>query len=614
MKRNLEPGADGRDSLAGSPRAGLHRSPPGRELNIHARKPYRSGECGGRQRSLARLAGLTIVLLLSTAAVAPLVPGGINPYDEGLVAYGAEQVLQGHPPAADFYCPYGPGVFYVVAAAYRLFGIRLLVERWVAGLLLILIGGVGYTLLVERGPAGRSRMAEGSDSLVTRPAVVEARRLAISAVTAVLAVLLLLSWWWYPSVNSGALALILLSGLALQRGLATGSPGWASLAGALAGAVLLWRLAFGAALLMTNGLSVALAARGEKPDGSRWRRIALPLLVGAAILVALPIYVALVERGGKRTAQSLFVWPLVSTQAADLSWPFFTTDPPAGDDSVLAVFASLTHGAGFYYVIVALALVGWRLSLRSLTAEDRQLGLWLLLLLPPLFLYANGRTDYVHVTPLLTISLLLGALAVDSALDVPAASPRWRMAGLWVWIVSMLLLAPTALFHWRDQWNRVDWTSGELPGPRGAGVYASARFSHQYRALFPQLRRHVAPGQAIFSGTLRHDRFLTNDNLLYFLAERPAATYFWCLDAGVTTSPPVQEQMVRELTRQRLGAAVLWLMPGAGKPSADAQRPGARRLDEWLRRQFTPQWDSKLSYLLAAPRTARADGVGGPSH
>src|SRR6476619_2215260 len=76
--------------------------------------------------------GLAGVLLLCTLAVAPLPSRMINPYDEGMVAYGAERVLHGHQPAVDFYSPYGPGVFYLIAAAYRLFGTRLLAERWVA--------------------------------------------------------------------------------------------------------------------------------------------------------------------------------------------------------------------------------------------------------------------------------------------------------------------------------------------------------------------------------------------------------------------------------------------------------------------------------------------------
>src|SRR3954452_5779330 len=94
--------------------------------------------------------GLAAVLLLSFLIVLPMVPRTINPYDEGMVAYGAERVLNGHRPAVDFYSPYGPGVFYLIAAAYRLFGTRLLVERWVAALLLVAVGGLAYLLLAAR--------------------------------------------------------------------------------------------------------------------------------------------------------------------------------------------------------------------------------------------------------------------------------------------------------------------------------------------------------------------------------------------------------------------------------------------------------------------------------
>src|SRR5262249_20270147 len=95
-------------------------------------------------------AGLILIVILSSAAVFPLVSRAINPYDEGMIAYAAEQVLRGRQPAVHFYTPYGPGVFYLLAAAYQLFGVRLLVERWLSGALLASIGVLSYLLLVTR--------------------------------------------------------------------------------------------------------------------------------------------------------------------------------------------------------------------------------------------------------------------------------------------------------------------------------------------------------------------------------------------------------------------------------------------------------------------------------
>ncbi len=561
---------------------------------------------------------LALLLAVSTAVVVPLLPLMINPYDEGLIAYGAEQVLRGRQPAVHFYSPYGPGVFYLIAAAFRLFGTRLLVERWVSGGLLVAIGALGYTLLVDRPGIWLNPRAGG------HPSAPDGRRLAplvIASIAALAVVLMLACGWWYTPVNGGTVALLLLSGVALQRGLCRGSVGWAAVAGALAGVALVWRLVFGGALMIANLLSWALlAGEARRSDRERGRILGLLAMTAAAAVVAAPVYAALVTAGGQRAFQSLFVWPITSTHAADLPWPRFGIPPPKTDLSPLSRLASSTNGAAFYYGVVALLLLLWRLSLRPLPRRDQCLGVWLLLLLPSLFLYAQGRTDYLHITPLLTFSLLLAALVATSlqaTVDrrteaTPAdasAEPRlsglgadgvprlissatirgvWAGLGITLWSASLLLLLPTIGFSLVGIWRSAGRTPLPLPGARGAGVYPPYRYSRQYQRLVPLIQYHVAPAQTIFSGTMRHDIYLTNDVLIYFLAERDAATYYWCLDAGVTSSAPVQQEMLTEMARGGVAAAVIWTAPKAGEKNEGGLSSGVHLLDDWLDREFQP--------------------------
>jgi hypothetical protein len=592
-------------------------------------------------RRHASAAGLLLVLLLSLAIVTPLVPRMINPYDEGMVAYGAERVLHGQRPAVDFYSPYGPGVFYTVAAAYRLFGTRLLVERWVTALLLIAVGGLSYLLLERRrgprvppgadndGGAGVGRSPHGGRAGANAAGASsgyshagagrwqtlrELRHLVIAGVAALTVVLLLASGWWYTPVNGGVLALVLLSGLALQQALATGSPGWAAAAGAAAGIAMTWRLTFGGALLIANAVTWAVTVAGETAEERRLNRnVGLVALVAAAVAIALPVYAGLIAAGGRRSWMSLIVWPLTSTEAANLPWPPLRLAPPEGDPSLLTRLTAATHGASFYYTGVTLLLMLWRLPLGPLSPVDRRLGLWLASMLPPLFLYAHGRTDYLHVTPLLVFSLLLAAVLVvpseTANREAPTTAPTessaraarraasllhprdllqsaWKGFGLAVWIVSLLLLVPGVLFSAQQIWASPGRTPLELPGPRGAGVYAPYRYSRQYRALAPLIQYHVAPGQSIYSGTTRHDIYLTNDILLYFLAERNAATYYWCLDAGLTSSEAVQQEMLAEMSHGAVAMAVNWTDPKAGENNASGRSSCVRLLDEWLSREF----------------------------
>src|SRR5437867_1452414 len=50
-------------------------------------------------------------------------------YDEGLAAYGAQEVMHGSIPYRDFWALYPPGQFYTLAGVFSLFGASLLVER-----------------------------------------------------------------------------------------------------------------------------------------------------------------------------------------------------------------------------------------------------------------------------------------------------------------------------------------------------------------------------------------------------------------------------------------------------------------------------------------------------
>jgi hypothetical protein len=625
-----------------------------------------------KRRRLSLASGLAAVVVLSSFAVFPLVTHGINPYDEGMIAYGAEQVLRGRQPSVHFYCPYGPGVFYLLAAAYQLLGTRLLVERWLSGALLVSIGVLSYLLLASRewGSVRREtlgvRSARAIGGLPLLPSAGGRLRVGISAVGALMVVLLLVAGWWYTPVNSGTLALMLLSGLLLQRGLSTGRLGWAGAAGVAAGLTLLWRFVFGGAVLIADAV-VWTAAVGDASASTRRRNRYLGVLgiLVTAGLVSLPIYAGLVQAGGQRALHSLFIWPFTSTSAADLPWPSFAATPPRRDHTSLTLLAAATHGAAFYYGIVSVVLLAWRLPLRRVSRADGALGLWLLLLVPPLFLYAHGRTDYLHVTPLLMICMLLAALAVDSGLGVgvgecpgywragrkPTAAGRedragvgvgsrgdssgehrrrlilrpgrlrrgskpphsrvvtmgsplmwWHSLGAFLWTASLLMLLPTIVFSWRTVWLSPGKRVLDLPGARGAGVHAPYRYCRQYAELVPIIQAHVAPAQSLYSGSYRHDVYEINDILIYFLSERDAPTYYWCLDAGVTSSEPVQQEMVSELSRNGVTAAVLWTASAQFEANGGGTSSGVHLLDDWLRREFAPRRLPGLFYELRLRR------------
>ena len=84
-----------------------------------------------------------VVFALSLAYFLSYIQYGLA-YDEGYLLDGVERVMEGELIYRDFHHTYAPGRFYLMAAAFRIFGKSLLVERFVFALFQALKCGVGF--------------------------------------------------------------------------------------------------------------------------------------------------------------------------------------------------------------------------------------------------------------------------------------------------------------------------------------------------------------------------------------------------------------------------------------------------------------------------------------
>jgi hypothetical protein len=118
------------------------------------------------------------------------------------------------------------------------------------------------------------------------------------------------------------------------------------------------------------------------------------------------------------------------------------------------------------------------------------------------------------------------------------------------------------------------------------GVYPPSREAADYRRIAAYLEYRAPVGARMYCGTARHDLFLKDDNLAYFLNARESGTYYWCLDADVTSIRPVQAEMVRELERSRVEIVLIRIASTNHEPNASSRSSGVRLLDDYLRRHF----------------------------
>jgi hypothetical protein len=561
-----------------------HTSPVEKKI----RTPRNSGPGAALGR---RVVGAVLLFGVGLLAASATIPYGADLYDEGLIANGAALALRGQLPGASFYAPYPPSAFWALALAFQCWGVRLLVERWLAAMLAALVGAVGFWM-ISQDDAG-SKKAHGGE--------LAAAWLAAFAAT------LLLGVRWVTPVNGGALLLVLVSGLPLLAALPGGRPAGAFFCGTIIGAAALWRLDFGL-YAFTAGLCVWCLFAGWRAPGalvSRARLAGAALLVLGTVAVSAPPLGWVLIRGGHRAADSLFWWPITSTGTARLPWT--------------------RHWSAFLTPIAAALLVvrGAPLLRRS-PARAAQVC-WLLLVGAGFLTYALGRTHATHLLPLRVVSLLLVGLCLKRGSPDPAtqggeirsAAATARALFSLEAVVLLTIVVSNAYGPARESLQARSAAAGRtvsLPGPRGAGVYPPRREAEGYCRLLGYLDRELPPGARLFSGAARHDLFLKDDNLAYFLSRREPGTYYWCLDAGVTSTLPVQEEMVRELEASRVQAVVVRTDCFNHERNSGSRSSGVRRLDQYLRTHFrlAAAWDHYRVYRPPQPLPLKSERQSSP--
>jgi hypothetical protein len=78
-----------------------------------------------------------------------------------------------------------------------------------------------------------------------------------------------------------------------------------------------------------------------------------------------------------------------------------------------------------------------------------------------------------------------------------------------------------------------------------------------------------------------------NDDLFYFLADRPPATRFDMFVPGITTSATVQSEMLRDIRQKRTEYIVLFRTPPSHEPNLSSVDSGVSILDDAIRQDYT---------------------------
>ena len=514
-----------------------------------------------------RALSLFLVFLFTSLYLLPLVPLGLNPYDEGVRLYGADQVLAGHLPYYDFFAYYGPAQFYWPAILFKVFGTEIVVAR-LGALVFICVAAVAVFSLCRN--AGLSR----SWSSVPIAALVAPLRTGDQLMTC-----------------DPAMSLVLAAGASLTG--AWGGRRREFLAGSLLGLAATFRHDFGLYGAVA-GVAVLLWGyrRGLEPSHDSWPRANsitgamwhLRAMVGGIATTAVPVYGFLALHGPRRLVEALLTEPARLMPFRTLPYAYYevpylhawmsgeTATPRAlADPGTVAIFVT--------------PLLGLLLSLRLVRRRERQrisdrpkrieTLLFALVTAAGLGIYALGRADWYHVYPLhvfsvLAVSLILGPKASSEPRLIAIVLALVAVAGV-VLRIAFVVSGPLRI-------------AIPLSLPRARAVAVNENLAWVGDAVRDISR--YGEGGPIFVAVHRHDRVHWNALILYFLSERPSGTYFHDMIPGLTTTHRVQERIVRDLMKNHVRTVVIWKALLPDEPNKSRLSSGVFVLDDYLRSEF----------------------------
>lgn len=312
--------------------------------------------------------------------------------DEGLVLHGAWNILNGRTLYTDFFEYVAPGSFYLVAAAWKMFGAHYWVAKFIgiAAIASAVLGvyRIGEILVAEQ------RVTVAPWAMLFGPFV-----------------FCLFSGYW-PAVNHNTfnLALVIWSTYFVSRSLLKGDWVDAAIAGGICGIAVLFLQHRGAALAATAIPALYFFQRGGKPR-ARWASTAAFL-----IALAVPIAGVLLVWSPSVLVENLIRFP--ATHYMEVNW----VDP------------SLFFIGATYIVLAA-----WLLRHGSGRAA------WFMMLLQAVFfMSALQRPDLGYITRTLFPLLALFPLLVSAASTASRLS-KFFLAWIGAGVLLLTVLVPTAI-------------------------------------------------------------------------------------------------------------------------------------------------------------------------
>jgi hypothetical protein len=188
--------------------------------------------------------------------------------------------------------------------------------------------------------------------------------------------------------------------------------------------------------------------------------------------------------------------------------------------------------------------------------------------------------DWVHLIPTSIFALILLCAGLQRA-TVPIPAQWSKRLGLLAFaIVTVPYIVLPAIFWEVD--TRSIWTR---PCPWTIETSGCASLPTDLAEAVHYVRNTIEPGRPIFVGNTRNDWLWGNAIIFYFLADRPSATRYEQLEAGISTTASAQTEMVSDIERRGVTHVVLY---SGFDNRIPPYRIGSTILDDFIQSHFQP--------------------------
>ncbi len=474
-------------------------------------------------------------------------------YDEGVVLSHTRMLTWGYWPYRDFFTQYPPGLFFLLAALWKVFGTQIMVARHLSE-----VFRLGLALLA--GVAGGQMVGRRFAALPAGVLLMFLARLTPSPAA------------WYAG-----LMFALASVIALSHAAKTRERGPWIVAGAMLGLTLSFRHDLFVYFVAAMSAGVLYWVRSRALS----RQQALRLLGWTAVGLAIPFAVfwlpTLVVAKWSTILQDGFLTNVRYVMPSrKLPLPKLLSPLP-GQRLPMCL---IDWPCMLFLIILAAPAMGLLQTLRARSPQVDRVSAGLLTALSLAVIpQATGRADTAHAVYALAPGIIL------------ASSFSMSFGHRLTWRGGLAGLVLIAFCAWG---SRVVYPPhGPLIGQVGDWQLNGSPFALDVpddqagsrRELRAYVQSHSAPKEEIFIGSKTHAKIMVNELDLYFLLDRPGATRYLQFDPGTVTREEVQAQMIHTLDAKHIHMVILASPPFANEPN-DSAKMGSTLLDTYIRARY----------------------------